>query len=354
MGKHDTKASVFMVMNGTLKNGVPEVVTFVRSQADSIRKAGWEVSLGVVDDRTSVQGIFRNVRRLRQQIAQTRPGLVHAQYGSVTALVGYFIKGTLPLVVSFCGDDLLGTPSPGLAWRVRERAARLMGLWAARRAAASIVKSSTLFQTLPSSLRRNAMILPNGVDTSFFRPIDKGEARAQLGWRQEAKMVLFNPGRNEDQDRKNCSLARMTVDILTQSVLDVSLHMPSNATPEEVRLMMNAADCLLVTSLHEGSPNIVKEAMSCNLPVVSVPCGDVAERLKMTQQGGICPYNASSLAKAIKDVLDSGSRSNGREQLVAQGLTTAEIAERFIQIYRHVQEENSHLIKDRTYRVCAE
>ena len=43
---------------------------------------------------------------------------------------------------------------------------------------------------------------------------------------------------------------------------------------------MNACDALLFVSMYEGSPNIVKEALACNLPIVSVAVGDVAERLE--------------------------------------------------------------------------
>jgi glycosyltransferase involved in cell wall biosynthesis len=121
--------------------------------------------------------------------------------------------------------------------------------------------------------------------------------------------------------------------------------MISNASSEQVRLMLNAADCLLVTSLHEGSPNIVKEAMACNLPVVSVPCGDVEERLRMTSPGSICPYNAERLASAVHEVLNSATRSNGREQLIIQGLTDVKIAERSIEIYRQIQENERSMAR---------
>jgi glycosyltransferase involved in cell wall biosynthesis len=116
--------------------------------------------------------------------------------------------------------------------------------------------------------------------------------------------------------------------------------------------MLNAADCLLVTSLHEGSPNIVKEAMACNLPVVSVPCGDVVERLEKTYPGSIRPYDAAALAGAIYEVLKTGRRSNGREQIVIQGLTLAKIAERLVQIYRHVQQKNSSWTDKSCEDVC--
>jgi teichuronic acid biosynthesis glycosyltransferase TuaC len=340
MTEQDHKASVFMVIAGNWQNGALAIPTFVKSQAESLRSAGWEVSLGVVNNRTSVHGILQNVRRLRREVSRSRPGLVHAQYGSVTAAVANLIRGSLPLVVSFCGDDLLGTPNPGLHWRVRERCARALGLWAARRSLTVIVKSDNLLRALPASLRNKGVVLPNGVDTEWFRPMARDECRSRFGWNMQSKVVLFNASQNEERTRKNPSLARAAVDLVAQSVPDVSLYMMSNASQEEVRLLLNAADTLLVTSLHEGSPNIVKEAMACNLPVVSVPCGDVPERLRMAYPGGIYSYDARVLAEALKEVLKAGYRSNGRKQLIAQGLTTAKVAERLIQVFRQTQEQH--------------
>ena len=106
--------------------------------------------------------------------------------------------------------------------------------------------------------------------------------------------------------------------------------------------MMNAADCLLITSLQEGSPNIVKEAMACNLPVVSVPCGDVSERLRSTSPGGIRPYDAVALGGCVRDVISAGGRSNGREQLIAQGLSNSAIAKTLAKIYLKAQEQFSN------------
>jgi teichuronic acid biosynthesis glycosyltransferase TuaC len=336
MKAQDVKASVFMVVNSNFKDGAHEISSFVLSQAKSLRGSQWQTSFGIVDDRTSVRGILRNIGRLKEEIDRIKPGLVHAQYGSVIAAVANWIRGPLPLVVSFCGDDLLGTPMPGLTWRLRERGARFAGLWAARRAAAIVVKSDNLFQALPTSLRDRVIVLPNGVDVSWFKPMDRNNCRAKLGWDTQSKIVLFNASRNEDQCRKNPLLARATVDRLARSVPDVSLRVMSDANSEEVRLMLNAADCLLVTSLHEGSPNIVKEAMACNLPVVSVPCGDVAERLKTTRPGEICSYDPGILAQAIQRVLLTGGRSNGRDQIKEQGLTAENVAARLVQLYSHV------------------
>ena len=88
-----------------------------------------------------------------------------------------------------------------------------------------------------------------------------------------------------------------------------------------------------MTSLQEGSPNIVREAMACNLPVVAVPCGDVAERLEGVTPGGVYPYDTVELAKDIMAVMTANWRSNGREQLESQGLTTASVTRKLISLY---------------------
>jgi teichuronic acid biosynthesis glycosyltransferase TuaC len=350
----ETKSLVLMVVPGDLKDGVLNIRSFVRSQAESLRQAGWEVVFGLVDNRTSIRGILRNVRRLKKEIVQAKPLLVHAQYGSVTLAVASMIKGQLPLVASFGGDDLLGTPAAGLYWHVRGRLARIVGLWVSRWAASIIVKSHNLLQALPAKMRSKAVVVPNGVDTSWFAPMSRDLCRATLGWNTKSKVVLFHVGLNEDQHRKNPKLARAAIQLLSRSVSDVSLIMISDSTQEQVRLMLNAADCLLVTSLHEGSPNIVKEAMACNLPIVSVPCGDVAERLKGVCPGSIRSYDPCALAQGMQEVLAIDCRSNGRDQLFEQGLTANKVAEHLIQIYLSSTKEQHFSRPANQHKVCVE
>jgi len=328
---------VLMVVPGSVEDGEARVaLPFVRSQAESMERERWLVVYGVVDDRTSPFGVMRNAKKLQTLARRVEPSVVHAQYGSMTAALAAFVAGSLPLVVSFCGDDLLGTPIPTVKWRLRTRAARLLGLLAAERARAIVVKSQNLFEALPRRLQHRAIILPNGVNTECFRPLDRRDCRLALGWDPEAKVVLFHASRGEDRWRKNPALAEAAVDIVRRREPRVSLVMPSDATREDVRLMLNAADCLLVTSLQEGSPNMVKEAMACNLPVVSVPCGDVPERLANTRPGALCPYDAEALAHALLGILRTGERSNGREQVCLQRLTASDIAVRLGEIYEQV------------------
>jgi glycosyltransferase involved in cell wall biosynthesis len=190
--------------------------------------------------------------------------------------------------------------------------------------------------------------------------MNRDECRVRLGWDKHSKIILFDAcwnGRSQGRNRKNPALARATVDLLATSMPDVHLFMMSNVPHKDIPLMMNAADCLLVTSFQEGSANIIKEAMACNLPVVSVPCGDVVERLSQTSPGGIRPYNATALAQCVHAVISTSRRSNGRQQLTLQKLTSVKVAERLMQIYQEVQEhprERKTKLVHRVKRSCNE
>jgi teichuronic acid biosynthesis glycosyltransferase TuaC len=304
---------VFSISAGEFISGIPQTWTFVETQTRALAELGWAVTLTVVDDRTSMRGIARNVRRLRGEIARSGAEIVHAQYGSITAAVADAARGPLPLVISFCGDDLLGTPEPGLLWRIRAQASRSIGLIAACRAQSLVVKSRNLLSALPARFRGCAEIIPNGVDEKIFAPLSRATARSKLGWSASQLVVLFNAGMRGHPRVKNLPLAQATITELRQSHPLAKLETLCYTPQVDVALKMSAADCLLVTSLHEGSPNIVKEAMACNLPVVTVPCGDVVERLADVKPGCVVPYDAAQLASAIRQVHERGARSNGRD-----------------------------------------
>src|SRR5205823_10941804 len=87
-----------------------------------------------------------------------------------------------PLVVSYCGGDLLGTNDGrgGLTPRSRIEAAVFRQL--ARVASATITKSRQMEERLPARLRTRNRVIPSGVDVERFAPIPKPDARRKLGW----------------------------------------------------------------------------------------------------------------------------------------------------------------------------
>jgi glycosyltransferase involved in cell wall biosynthesis len=111
----------------------------------------------------------------------------------------------------------------------------------------------------------------------------------------------------------------------------IHLAVAENQPPNVMPLMMNAADCLLLTSMIEGSPNVVKEAIMCNLPVVTTEVGDVREMLTDITPSAICPHDSTELGNALVDVLRTGIRSNGRQQRV--DLAESVVARRILDVY---------------------
>jgi len=303
----------------------------ISEQADSLRRAGVRVRVFGADDRYSLSGIRRNVLELRGIIREEAPDVLHAQYGSCVALICALAAGSTPLVVSFCGTDLLGLP--GRRYRNRNALTRMAGIVAGVRAGAIVVKSKNLLRSLPGFLRRKATVVPNGVDTDFFIPRSMEDCRERLGWSVRSKVVLVNGGRGRGRETKNLGLARAAVSALRDTLTGVELREISEASRDEIALMLSASDCLLVTSHHEGSPNIVKEAMACDLPVVSVRCGDVEERLSDHRVGRLCRRDSEELALAMRDVLASGRRSSGRDAVVSQHLTAVEIGNVIVSLY---------------------
>jgi glycosyltransferase involved in cell wall biosynthesis len=152
----------------------------------------------------------------------------------------------------------------------------------------------------------------------------------------EERVVLFNAGRDPvtkgwDLARRATQIARGLLDGVRLEVLD------GGAPPDRIPAYLCASDCLLVTSLFEGSPNIVKEALACNLPVVSVDVGDVRQRLN-----GVCPSavvgtNPNEIASKLVQVLTAPARSNGSAKIGE--ISTTATAQRVLRLYQAVSKQ---------------
>jgi glycosyltransferase involved in cell wall biosynthesis len=111
--------------------------------------------------------------------------------------------------------------------------------------------------------------------------------------------------------------------------------MRGDISPDRVPLYMNAADCLLVTSDYEGSPYIVKEAIACNLPVVSVDAGDIRQQLEPVAPSRIVSSrDAEELGRAVTEILKLQRRTNGWQHI--QQFSQEREAGKIVAIYEQV------------------
>jgi glycosyltransferase involved in cell wall biosynthesis len=100
----------------------------------------------------------------------------------------------------------------------------------------------------------------------------------------------------------------------------------------DVPIWLNASNVVLITSLHEGSPNIVKEALACNVPVVSVDVGDVKERTRNIQGCYLASPEPAALADKLQRVYESVGRVAGR--IAVEELSLERVAARLREFYQ--------------------
>jgi glycosyltransferase involved in cell wall biosynthesis len=265
--------------------------------------------------------------RLRRRLARNYYDLLHAQFGQ-SGLLAY--PKRLPLVVTFRGCDLLGEIGEGERYTLVGKLLQRVSRAVARRADAVIVVSEHMKAQLPPGVP--AHVIPSGLDFEVFRPIPRDDARRHLGLPLDQTLVLF--AGSPEWPRKRYALARQALDLLGRT-LPAQLVVAWGAPHEDIPYYMSACDALVFTSMLEGSPNVVKEALACDLPVVSVPVGDVATRLRGVAGCELCAdERPQTIAAALERVLRRSQRVAGRDAV--QDLDERKLTQEVLAIYRSV------------------
>jgi glycosyltransferase involved in cell wall biosynthesis len=310
-------------------------------QTNSLMDAGIRVSTFDIGTTHSPLRLFRKWRELRREIKMLKPDIVHARYGTVVAVLS--VLSGLPTIITFCGSDL---NSGAAVSNFRAYIGRLLSNTAVLAAARIICVSEGLRQALWWR-KDNAIVIPDGIDLECFIPGDRNQARKDLGWELDAPVVLFNLG--DDPKKKGFELAKASVNVAQNRIPNIKLYIVQNIHPSLMPVLYRAADALLLTSLNEGSPNVVKEALACNLPVVSVPVGDVSERLKSVSPSAVVSRDPDKIGKTLVNILLTRKRSNGRDYV--QQLALTEIAKRVISTYRSVLEDQRRSMKSQRRKI---
>ena len=288
---------------------------FIIEQADALKDAGCQIEYYGLQGK-GLNGYLKNLPSLKRKIKEFQPDIVHAHYG----LSGLFanLQRRVPVVTTYHGSDI---NDPKIL-RFSKIAMRLSA-WNI------FVSRKTLEIVGPSE---KYILLPCGVDMSDLQLTNKTEARQKRGLDANKRYVLFSGA--FDNAVKNASLAKKTIALLQDD--NVELRELKGFSRDEVTLFMCAADVFFMTSYTEGSPQVIKEAMACGCPIVSVDVGDVKERV----DGVAGCYVAKTrepkeLADLLRVAIAFDGKTNGREKVAADGLDNKQIAEKLMRIYSH-------------------
>ena len=320
---------VLVVSNMYPSEANPHSGIFVAREVDALARAGVEVTVEAIAGLRGELDYFASRRRLARTITRTRAQLAHAHFGYTlvaTAFLG------IPNVVTLYGDDINGESTGRGGITLKSRVGVMVTRTLARRAERIIVQSDAMRHRLPEALRDRSTILGSGVDDQHFSPGSKAAARRRLGLGADELVLAFvHSGR---QPTKRLDLAEATRAELEARGRATRLLVAEQVPADEIQWHYRAADALLMTSDLEGSPNCVKEALSCGTPVVSVAVGDVPDLVTTPEQGIIVERTPAALASGVETVV--GRAPGERISLLPSHLRVSTVARRLIEIYRSV------------------
>lgn len=307
------KMKVLFVSSGNKKTGISPIVY---NQGESLKKAGLYVDYFTINGKGWL-GYFKHLLPLIRVIETGEYDIIHAHYSLCGFLATLAAARRRAIIVSLMGTFRRGTLKYFLI-RLLER----------RRWKEVIVKSERMKSQIGLM---QAHVIPNGVNIDKFNSVNsKLSHRAALGLDPQKKIVIFvsNPERVE----KNFPLCKESVAVLNRE--DVELVTVYNKSHEEVASYMIAADVLMLTSFTEGSPNVVKEAMAANCPIVCTNVGDVTYLLHELPGTFIMnTFSPQEGAALLNRALDFGKRTDGLKKLISLGLTEDKVASRIISLY---------------------
>lgn len=268
---------------------------------------------------SGIYGYLSNVQTLRHYIQKTNPDIVHAHY-SLSGMVAGLTGIEKPLVVSLMGSDTkAGSLQKGVTrWFARHRWDKV------------IVKSPSMRNDLNLT---GSPVIPNGVDLKLFKPIIKDGLKEQFSFSTTKKTILFlaDPAR----EVKNVALAEAAFKRSDQTLAEIQMRY--RFTREQVAEVLNAADIVLLTSKWEGSPNVIKEAMACNKPIVATDVGDIKWLFGNEPGHFLTSFDPEDVAQKIKEAIEFSKtvgRTNGRNRIMNLGLDAQTVAVKLVEIYK--------------------
>ena len=308
---------------------------FVEEQVRALQQLGCEVVFFGVQGK-GVLGYLRCLPALMRAIQQHQPNLIHAHYGLSGLLAN--LQRRVPVVTTYHGSDI---NKPNIL-RFSKIAMRLSAhnIFVSQRNVTLALSPNSL---ITSRLKKRYTLLPCGVNIPQPWSEMQTQRMEQLTlnqWVQEkltagVKHVLFAGAFNNAV--KDPELAKAAIHELESKGVKVELIELKGFNRDQVNALMYNCDALLMTSKTEGSPQVIKEAMACGCPIVSVDVGDVAERVEGVEGCYVVrTRKPKDIAEALQQALAFPGKTNGCQRIIEMGLSNEQVAERLMAIYNQL------------------
>jgi len=297
---------------------------FIYEQVKSLEQLGVSFSYFLIEGK-GIIGYLKNISKLRKFLKSNEFDFIHAHYGA-SGLVAVFQR-SLPVIITFHGSD------------VNIRKLNFISSIVSYFSAWRIFVSKELHTKILLRPSKNFKIIPCGINLEIFRVHDKNEARFRLGLSLTKKYILFASA--FDNPIKNFPLARKALNLIQEEFDLLELN---NRSREEVCLLLNACDLLLLTSISEGSPQVIKEALACNCPIVATNVGEIDKMIQNVKNCFVVDSKPEKIAEKVKLLLKTENRADGRDLSIVYD--NYRIAKEIYSIYRNI-------VPEYNYQVCS-
>lgn len=309
---------VLLVHSGNAVGGDSARYTFVQEQGRSLEQLGCEVEYFAVVGK-GMRGYLRNVKPLRKKMQEWKPDVVHAHFGLCGMVAVLAARKKVPVVITCHNGETL------------TKYGNIISSLAIHRADYTICVAQHIYDKLYLK-PKTYMIQPCGIDMKDLPLVDKAKAIKEMGLSIDKINILF--GGSFSNARKNAPLAQAAIALLKRD--DLNLIEMKGFNRHQVAMLFNACDMLLLPTKSEGSPQVLKEAMACNCPIVATDVADISYLLQGVTNSYVTTFDPSDVADKIRRVIECGDRTNGRERINELKLDNPQVCETILGIYKEV------------------
>lgn len=288
---------------------------FIKEQIDSLNEIGNQNDVYFINARELGQKeYFRHIKKINAM--SKKYDLIHCHH----------IYTIIPYLFSFSGKPYIVS----LLNEINGIATKSLYL------SAIVTAKRIIYKHDYKTDIKKMVYVPNGVNIDFFVPLDKELSKKTIGLNAEKKYALFVSASGPALKRKRYDKFEKLLELLKQKGIELQPLILAGVKRENVPFYFNASELLILTSDSEGSPNAVKEAMSCNLPVVSTDVGNVKRMLDGCNSSFVAESNTP------EELADLAYKSlqvkvhNERDVLIQKKLDMKSVAIKLTDLYNEV------------------
>ena len=291
-------------------NSKAEIPIFVRKQLQYLQHHGVKNDVFVFQgSKLSLKHPIRLVLSLRELckiIKVNESEVIHAHWGSILGVITtLFIPKSKKSILTLRGSDLNRNAFDSIALNSFRQ---LFTLVSALFANHIIVMNEQMKEKL-FFVKHKVTVLPDGTPIDIFYPRDRYTTKKELDLDLNNKYVIFYRGNRPKT--KNLELAiKIFANIKVEIENTEIILLDNDKSQNEVAKLLSASDLLLFTSLNEGSPNIVREAIACGCPVVSTKVADVTKWIEKSGAGAVIEDDDSLMSEVSIRIIKKSLRSN--------------------------------------------